>query len=64
MLCFFLRRGRDSNSRYPLGVYTLSRRTSSTTRAPLRIFWKHKCIKRNRDMKIKGVKEIGGMQEI
>ena len=30
-----MRRGRDSNSRYPLGVYTLSRRASSTTRAPL-----------------------------
>ena len=33
----FLRRGRDSNPRYPLGVHTLSKRTSSTTRAPLRL---------------------------
>ena len=30
-----LRRGRDSNPRYPLGVYTLSRRAPSTTRPPL-----------------------------
>ena len=30
-----LRSERDSNSRYPLGVYTLSRRASSTTRASL-----------------------------
>ena len=30
-----LRREGDSNPRYPLGVYTLSRRASSTTRAPL-----------------------------
>ena len=29
------RREGDSNPRYPLGVYTLSRRASSTTRAPL-----------------------------
>ena len=29
----YLRRERDSNPRYPLGVYTLSRRASSTTRA-------------------------------
>ena len=32
---FHLRRPRDSNPRYPLGVYTLSRRASSTTRAGL-----------------------------
>ena len=30
-----LRRERDSNPRYAFGVYTLSRRASSTTRAPL-----------------------------
>ena len=29
------RRERDSNPRYTFGVYTLSRRASSTTRAPL-----------------------------
>ena len=34
----FLRRGRDSNPRYPFGVHTLSKRTSSTARAPLRFF--------------------------
>ena len=28
-------RGRDSNPRYACGVYTLSRRTPSTTRTPL-----------------------------
>ena len=32
----YLRRERDSNPRYPLGVHTLSRRASSTTPAPLR----------------------------
>ena len=32
-----LRRDGDSNPGYPLGVYTLSRRASSTTRAPLLI---------------------------
>ena len=32
-----LRRGRDSNPRYPFGVHTLSKRTSSATRAPLRL---------------------------
>ena len=31
----FKRRERDSNPRYTLGVYTLSRRASSTTRASL-----------------------------
>ena len=31
----FLRRERDSNSRYPFGVHTLSRRASSATRASL-----------------------------
>lgn len=31
----FERRERDSNPRYTFGVYTLSRRASSTTRAPL-----------------------------
>ena|GEM_PF-6499322 len=30
-----MRRKRDSNPRYALDVYTLSRRASSTTRAPL-----------------------------
>ena len=30
-----MRRKRDSNPRYTLGVYTLSRRASSTTRASL-----------------------------
>ena len=30
---YLKRRERDSNPRYPLGVYTLSRRASSTTRA-------------------------------
>ena len=39
LLCFLvkniLRRGRDSNPRYPFGVYTLSRRAPSTTRPPL-----------------------------
>ena len=33
-----LRREGDSNPRYPLGVYTLSRRASSTTRASLLFF--------------------------
>ena len=38
MVSFFnLRRGRDSNPRNPLGVHTLSKRTSSATRAPLRL---------------------------
>ena len=32
---FCMRRGRDSNPRNAFGVYTLSRRASSTTRAPL-----------------------------
>ena len=31
----FMRRGRDSNPRYAFGVYSLSRRASSTTPAPL-----------------------------
>ena len=31
------RRGRDSNPRYAINVYTLSRRAPSTTRPPLRI---------------------------
>ena len=35
---FSTRRERDSNPRYTFGVYTLSRRASSTTRAPLRKF--------------------------
>ena len=35
MLIFTLRRDGDSNPGYPFGVYTLSRRASSTTRAPL-----------------------------
>lgn len=35
--CYILRRGRDSNPRNAFGVYTLSRRASSTTRAPLLI---------------------------
>ena len=35
---FTLRREGDSNPRYPLGVYTLSRRASSTTRASLLFF--------------------------
>ena len=35
-----LRKEGDSNPRYPLGVYTLSRRASSTTRASfLAIGW-------------------------
>ena len=33
--CCWLRRERDSNSRYPFGVLTLSRRASSATRASL-----------------------------
>ena len=33
-----LRRDGDSNPGYPLGVYTLSRRASSTTRASLLIY--------------------------
>ena len=32
---FTMRSGRDSNPGYAFGVYTLSRRASSTTRAPL-----------------------------
>ena len=40
-----LRRGRDSNPRYPFGVHTLSKRTSSATRAPLRFYLECKCIK-------------------
>ena len=35
MLFYFQRRDGDSNPGYPLGVYTLSRRASSTTRASL-----------------------------
>ncbi|MEY2704543.1 MAG: hypothetical protein RL407_605 [Bacteroidota bacterium] len=35
---FFPQRGRDSNPRYPFGVYTLSRRAPSTTRTPLCLF--------------------------
>ena len=35
-MAFEKRRKRDSNPRNPLGVYTLSRRASSTTRASLR----------------------------
>ena len=31
-----MRRGRDSNPRYPFEVYTLSRRALSTTQTPLR----------------------------
>ena len=34
----FKRSDRDSNSGYPFGVYTLSRRASSATRAPLLSF--------------------------
>jgi hypothetical protein len=34
-----LRRDGDSNPRYPLGAYTLSRRASSTTRASLLIMY-------------------------
>ena len=34
-----LRRDGDSNPGYPLGVYTLSRRASSTTRAPLLVYF-------------------------
>ena len=34
----FLRSERDSNSRYAFGVYTLSRRASSATRASLLVF--------------------------
>ena len=36
-----MRREGDSNPRYALGVYTLSRRASSTTRAslPFTFFW-------------------------
>src|SRR5690606_3191522 len=34
---FVWRRGRDSNPRYAINVYTLSRRAPSTTRTPLRI---------------------------
>ena len=33
---YLLRRGRDSNPRYPFEVYTLSRRALSTTQTPLR----------------------------
>ena len=43
-----MRREGDSNPRYAFGVYTLSRRASSTTRAPLlkRIYFDfcYKCI--------------------
>jgi hypothetical protein len=35
--CFRLRRGRDSNPRYPFEVYTLSRRALSTTQTPLHL---------------------------
>jgi hypothetical protein len=41
-----MRRGRDSNPRYPFEVYTLSRRAPSTTRTPLRKKW-GKCRKLN-----------------
>ena len=33
----FLRKEGDSNPRFPLGEYTLSRRASSATRAPFRV---------------------------
>ena len=33
----FLRKEGDSNPRFPLGEYTLSRRASSATRAPFQI---------------------------
>ena len=42
-----MRREGDSNPRYAFGVYTLSRRASSTTRAPLQSpgsISSHKCI--------------------
>ena len=35
LILITMRREGDSNPRYPLGVYTLSRRASSTTRASL-----------------------------
>ena len=35
LILITMRRDRDSNPGYPFGVYTLSRRASSTTRAPL-----------------------------
>ena len=38
------RSDRDSNSGYPFGVYTLSRRASSATRAPLLCFAKVRII--------------------
>ena len=38
MVSVFLRSERDSNSRYAFGVYTLSRRASSATRASLLVF--------------------------
>ena len=37
-----MRRERDSNPRYTFGVYTLSRRASSTTRAPLLVLFKYR----------------------
>jgi hypothetical protein len=37
-LLLYWRRGRDSNPRYGITVYTLSRRAPSTTRTPLRFF--------------------------
>jgi hypothetical protein len=38
ILIMDLRRGRDSNPRYPFEVYTLSRRALSTTQTPLRLY--------------------------
>ena len=38
LILITMRRERDSNPRNPLGVYTLSRRASSTTRASLQLF--------------------------
>ena len=35
LILITMRRDGDSNPGYPFGVYTLSRRASSTTRAPL-----------------------------
>jgi hypothetical protein len=40
-----MRRGWDSNPRYPFGVYTLSRRAPSTTRTPLLRFHSHPLVK-------------------
>ena len=55
---FIQRRKRDSNPRYPLGVYTLSRRASSTTRASLLLFQTFRSLRfQNKNFQIASLSE-------